>query len=191
MSENQYQIILDEVRQNYASVVWAHKVQEKQSDIYLNRYKWIEIINILAGSLTSCGIITTIFIDTLIMKIITAVLSFITIFIAAYYKSFDLKELQKNHKSAANHFIVERNNLLHVISDLHLMKKSPCEIQQVYEEIMDRVNELYVNAPATSNEALTKAEKSLRVNKEYTYSDEEIDKYLPESLKGRIKTEKV
>ena len=186
MSENQYQIILDEVRQNYASVVWAHKVQEKQSDIYLNRYKWIEIINILAGSLTSCGIITTIFIDTLVMKIITAVLSFVTIFIAAYYKSFDLKELQKNHKCSANHFIVERNNLLHVIADLHLMRKSPEEIQQVYVEIMDRVNELYVNAPPTSNEALKMAKEALSINMEYTYSDDEIDNFLPESLKGRI-----
>lgn len=186
MSENHYQIILDEVRQNYASVVWAHKVQEKQSDIYLVRYKWIEIINILAGSLTSCGIITTIFIDTLLMKIITAVLSFVTIFIAAYYKSFDLKALQKHHKEAANHFIVERNNLLNIITDLHLMKKSPEEIQQDYDKVMSRINELYINAPTTSDKALKLAKKALSINKEYTYSDDEIDNFLPNSLKGRI-----
>ena len=30
----QYQILLDTVRQQYASVVWTHKIQEKQADLY-------------------------------------------------------------------------------------------------------------------------------------------------------------
>lgn len=29
-----YQVLLDVVRQNFASVVWTHKIQEKQADIY-------------------------------------------------------------------------------------------------------------------------------------------------------------
>jgi hypothetical protein len=32
MEENNRQVLLDEVRQNYASVVWTHKIQEKQAD---------------------------------------------------------------------------------------------------------------------------------------------------------------
>ena len=29
---NKYQVLLDVVRQNYASVVWTHKIQIKQAD---------------------------------------------------------------------------------------------------------------------------------------------------------------
>ncbi len=186
MDDNKYQIILDTVRLNYASVVWAHKVQEKQSDIYMNRFKWIELVNILAGTLTSCGIITIIFWDTLTLQIITAILSFVSIFVAAYYKSFDLKELQKKHKDSANHFVVERNNLLHIIEEIHLKEKTPEEIDLEYKTVMSRVNELYVEAPTTSDKALKLAEEALKINKEYTFSEEEIDNFLPDSLKGRI-----
>lgn len=73
-SPHEYQILLDVVRQNYASVVWAHKIQEKQSDIYAFYYKYLQIVNILAASLTSCGIIGIIFAGDkyqLILKVIT------------------------------------------------------------------------------------------------------------------------
>ena len=33
----EYEILLDVVRQSYASVVWTHKIQEKQADIYSER----------------------------------------------------------------------------------------------------------------------------------------------------------
>lgn len=35
---NEYQVLLDVVRQNYASVVWTHKIQIKQADIYATRF---------------------------------------------------------------------------------------------------------------------------------------------------------
>ena len=61
MNLEQYQVLLDVVRQQYASVVWTHKIQEKQADIYFKRYNLLEIVNIVFASLTSCGIVSTIF----------------------------------------------------------------------------------------------------------------------------------
>ena len=57
----QYQVLLDVVRQQYASVVWTHKIQEKQADIYFKRYNCLETVNIIFASATSCGIVSTIF----------------------------------------------------------------------------------------------------------------------------------
>ena len=56
-----YKTLEDVVRDSYASVVWSHKIQEKQSDIYAEKYKTMEIINIGTASLTSVGIVTMIF----------------------------------------------------------------------------------------------------------------------------------
>ena len=50
-------------------------------------------------------------------------LSFITVFIAAYNKSFDLKVLAAGNKTAANQLVGIRNDLLQIISDLHIMGK--------------------------------------------------------------------
>lgn len=39
-SKNEYQVLLDAVRQNYASAVWTHKIQIKQADIYAVQYRY-------------------------------------------------------------------------------------------------------------------------------------------------------
>ena len=100
----QYQVLLDVVRQQYASVVWTHKIQEKQADIYFKRYNCLETVNIIFASATSCGIVSTIFFGELCAKIITMFLSFVTLAITAYYKSFDLKSIGYGNKVSANEF---------------------------------------------------------------------------------------
>jgi len=90
--KDSYKILEDIVRESYVGVVWSHKIQEKQSDIYAKKYKKMEIINIGIASLTSVGIITMIFSNPLWLKLVSTFLSFITVYITAYYKSFDLQK---------------------------------------------------------------------------------------------------
>ena len=187
---DQYQILLDTVRQQYASVVWTHKIQEKQADLYAEKYRKYETANIFFASLTACGIIGVIFQDGIALKIITAVLSFITVFIAAYNKSFDLKTLASGNKTAANQFVGIRNELLQVISELHIMEKSVSEIDGEFIEIMKRLNKLYVDVPTTTNDAVDAAREALKVDKDYTFDDAEIDLFLPSALQGKIKEPK-
>ena len=191
MSEiKKYEVLLETVRQNFASVVWTHKIQEKQADIYAERYSLLETINIILAALTSCGIISLFSNEDCIgLKIITAILSFGTLSITAYFKSFDLKTLEKQHKDAANQFIVIRNELLQIISDVHMKIKPVEEIYTEYQTIMTHLNELYVSAPSTSDKAVDRASSALNVKREYTYSDEEIDKFLPPALKGKMREE--
>lgn len=184
--EERCQALLDEARQQFASVVWTHKVQEKQADIYTKRYERIETVNILAAALTSCGIITSIFVDALFAKVLTAVLSFVTLGIASYYKSFGIKERAMENKAAANRFIVIRNELLQIITDLHMMLEPADEINGRFKDVMDRLNKLYVDAPSASEAAVKKASEALNGGAEYTYSDEEIDRFLPPSLRGPV-----
>ena len=183
--QNNYQILLDEVRQNFASVVWTHKVQEKQADIYAKHYKRLETANIIAAAPTSCGIVSVIFCNELTTKIIAAICSFVTLAISAYYKSFDLRSMENRHRIAANKFIVIRNQLLHVIAELR-MQKDIDTITIEYEKIMKDLNDEFERAPSTTDEAVGKAAEALNVKNEYTYTDEEIDHFLPSNLRGGI-----
>ena len=181
-----YHILLDTVRQQYASVVWTHKIQEKQADLYAEKYRKFETANIFFASLTACGIVGVIFQDGIILKIITAVLSFITVFIAAYNKSFDLKALAAANKTAANQFVGIRNDLLQIISDIHIMEKSVVEINMDFSETMKRLNKLYVEVPTTTQDAVDAEREALKVKNDYTFDDAEIDSFLPPALQGRI-----
>lgn len=72
---NEYQVLLDVVRQNYASVVWTHKIQIKQADIYATRYRRLENFNVILAAATSCGAVS-IFADqdSFVLKIATVIL---------------------------------------------------------------------------------------------------------------------
>lgn len=184
------QILLDVVRQNFVSVVWTHKIQEKQADIYAERYKILETINIIAAALTSCGVfslITKVNEECLLIEIGTCICSFVTLGITAYFKSFDLKSLEKRHKEAANNFIVIRNELLQIIADVHMGSDDISDIEFRYKETMQRLNKLYTTAPVTSNRARNRAEETFNREKTNSYDEDEIDRFLPSSLKGRVR----
>lgn len=86
---------------------------------------------------------------------------------------------------AANEFIIVRNQLLHVIAELHM----GVELKQVtseYQKIINSLNQLYLDAPSTTDKAVEKASKALDIKNEYTYTDEEIDHFLPNHLKGGL-----
>lgn len=182
-----YTVLLDVVRQNFASVVWTHKIQEKQADIYSERYKFLETINVIAAALTSCGVISLATDQNcMLVKFGTCIISFATLAITAYFKSFDLRSLEKQHKDAANNFIVIRNDLLEVIADIHMQDESVQDINEKYQKIMKHLNFLYITAPGTSSRAVERASNALGKDKEYSYTDEEIDRFLPPALRGHL-----
>lgn len=184
--ENKYQLLLDVVRQNFASAVWTHKIQEKQADIYGENYSRLESLNILAASLTSCGIVSTIFYENLAAKIIAALLSFVTLSITTYFKSFDIKNMEKQCKDTANRLVVVRNDLLHIIAEIHMKSRSVDEINHDYIQIINTLNKIYVEAPSTTQKAVERASEALKTNNEYTYTEEEIDNFLPPTLRGKV-----
>ena len=185
---NDYQILCELIRQQFASVVWTHKIQEKQADIYADRFSTLETANIIVAALTSCGLIGIIIQnnDSICLKIFTAVSSFITLAIPAYYKSFEPSTKSKENKNAANRLIGIRNELLSLIADCHIQKKSVEEIKISFDEINLRLNQLYLQLPTTSEKAVKKASEALK-NNEYSYTTEEIDSFLTSSLKGQVK----
>ena len=60
------------------------------------------------------------------------------------------------------------------------------EINVDYIKVINALNELYMEAPSTTQEAVNAASEALKVNNEYTYTDEEIDNFLPPTLRGKI-----
>ena len=181
--QERYIILEDTVRQGYASVVWSHKIQEKQADVYAKQFKDMETLKIIAASLTSAGIITTIFVDGLWVKIVASLLSFVTIYINSYFKSFNLQNLVSQHKSAANNLLRVRERLLILLMQTKTQLKTISELSADYEEIMGTLNAVYVDAPTTTDKAVSSASIALKQAGDNTYSDEEIDRFLPKGLR--------
>lgn len=132
-----YKTLEDTVRDSYSSVVLSHKIQEKQADIYAEKFKKMETVNIWAASLTSVGIVALIFTDPLWLKLVSALISFATVYITAYFKSFDLQKFIASHKAAANKLIVVRDQYKVLLTEIKLKADSVENLLARYKELKE------------------------------------------------------
>lgn len=178
-----YKTLEDTVRDSYASIVWSHKIQEKQADIYAKKFKKMETVNIVAASLTSVGIVALIFTDPLWLKLVSALISFATVYITAYFKSFDLQKFITSHKAAANKLIAVRDQYKVLLTEIKLKADSVENLLARYKELVEKTDAIYLEAPTTTDEAVDKASEALKVKKDNTFTEQEIDSFLPLSLR--------
>lgn len=181
--KNDYTILEDIVRTQYANVFWSHKIQEKQAEIYEFRHKLFSWINIIFASLASAGIISIVFVDQFWIKLASAIVSFIATTFSALLATFDYKSLAKVNKSAATNLVCCRNNLFSLLGKIKLQQQPIQELYEEFEFQQEQLHKVYQNAPNTTNHAVKKAGKAIKDNKDGTYTDEEIDNILPDSLK--------
>ena len=182
MKDN-YQMLESVVRDSYASIVWSHKIQEKQSDIYSDMYKGLETAKILLSAITSGGIIALIFTNTFWLKLITAMISVITVFINGYFKSFDLQKSISTHKQTANRLIIVRDQYKVLLTKIKMRSESAEHLLLEYQKLIEESDNIYLEAPSTTSKAVDKASKALKITKDNTFLDDEIDSFLPRGLK--------
>ena len=56
-------------------------------------------------------------------------------------------------------------------------------IQQEKDALMDDLHLVYSNAPSTTSKAYKKVQQALKSNEDMTFSDSEIDAFLPKELR--------
>ena len=101
----------------------------------------------------------------------------------AYTKNYDLGELAQKHKQAANGLWLIREQYLSLITNL-LMGEKPLEaLQQSRDKLIEDLHSVYSGAPSTTFQAYKKAQNALKKLEDMTFSDEEIDAFLPKELK--------
>ena len=136
-------IFEDTVRVSYAGVVWSHKIQEKQADICSQKYKCLETIRIITSAITSVGIITLIFVDELWLKLVSTLVSFVTVVISAIFKSFSTQELGAMHKKAAHTLLVVRDGYQHLLMEIRIGERSYEELNNEYIELEKEKHKVY------------------------------------------------
>lgn len=159
--------------------MWTHKIQEKQADIYLKRNNIMENLRIVLSAITTSGICAVIFINEYWLKIITAIFSIVSLFINSYFKVYDLKSLQKKHKKSAIDLLELRDELIAVLCDIKLGKYDEDSIIRKRDEILKKQINIYKECLDASGKAVDMASNALKIKGDNTYSDSEIDSFLP------------
>ncbi|EFK3452568.1 SLATT domain-containing protein [Escherichia coli] len=178
-------VLEGQIRECYARVVYSHKTHEKCSDILLSRLSSIKFWQIILSALTTGGFLATFFGAGEVGTGVGIVVSTLLLILNAYTKDYDLGELAQKHKQAANEIWLIREKYLSLLTDLAMGEKPIEQLQSERDSLLESLHSVYSGSPSTTFEAYKKAQDALKNKEDLTFSEEEIDAFLPKELKRR------
>ena len=182
MSE-QKKLLESQIREIYGRVVYTHKTHEKCADVLKERNDCLKITEVILSALTTTSILIVIFGEGIIFQFLAALFSTTLLCLSLYSKDYNLLALAEKHKQAAVDILEVREKLLSLLVDIRIGNKDVSDYQVERNKLNEQLLNTYRGAPKTINKAYKIASKALQKNEEFTFSDEEIDKFLPESLR--------
>lgn len=188
MVENE-KILEGQLRECYGRVVYSHKTHEKCADILLSLHDKIKISQIILSALVTGGLMASLFdFDFLsgykqIGTIVTVLLSTLLLVLNSYTKDYDLGEIAQKHRQAGVDLWIIREKYLSLLTDLRLKATTLDEMRSRRDLLMEELHAVYAGSPSTNYKAYTAAQKALKKLEDMTFSDKEIDAFLPDELK--------
>lgn len=179
----QKKILESQIREIYGRVVYTHKTHEKCADVLKERSDYMKFAEIFLSAVTTTSILVVVFGEGKAFQFLAALSSTILLGLTLYSKDFNLLAIAEKHKQAALNILEIRENLLSLLVDIKIGNKEIELLQLKRDELNEQLVNTYRGAPKTINKAYQIASKALKENEEFTFSDEEIDKFLPESLR--------
>lgn len=183
MMTNEASILEGQIRECYGRVVYSHKTHEKCADILLQKNGHIKILQIVLSALVTGGVISTFFGSGNWGSALSVVLSTTLLVINSYTKDHDLGEIAQKHRQAGAELWIVRERYLSLLTDLRIGDSSLDDIRSRRDELLQDLHTVYTGAPSTNYKAYKMAQTALKALEDMTFSDDEIDAFLPRELK--------
>lgn len=172
-----------QLRESFGRVVYSHKAHEKMSDILHSRLNVIKLSQIILSAITTGGLFVTLFGDSIISTVIAAITSTLLLILTSYNKEINLGELIQKHSDVACELWNVREHYFSLLTDIKTKILGLKDASQKRDELQELLKSIYQNAPRTSAKAYKLSQQALKINEELTFSDEEIDMFLPKELR--------
>ncbi len=186
-TQHSRRVLEAQLRECYGRVVYSHKTHEKCADILLAQWGHIKLWQIILSAVSVGGFIAAVFGAGPVGAVIGVIVSSTLFALNAYTKNFDHGELAQKHKQTAGDLWLVRERYLSLLTDL-VMGERPIEsLQHERDGILTALHSIYKGAPATTSKAYLKAQEALKTKEDLTFSEEEIDAFLPKELRRSSK----
>lgn len=181
-SENE-EALEGQLRESFGRVVYSHKTHEKTADLLLEKLARIKLSQVVLSAITAGGCVATIFGAGKVGASIAALVSTGLLGLNLYTKDRDLGELAQKHRRIGSDLWAIREKYLSLIADLRIGNQPMERLQVRRDRLVDELQTIYRGAPSTNARAYRKAQEGLQQQDEMTFSDEEINAFLPEELR--------
>jgi hypothetical protein len=179
-------VLEGQLRECFGRVVYAHKTHEKCADLAQRRLAHIKLWQIALSAITTGGLIAIVMGPADASRLaagIAALVSSALLALNAYTKEHDLGKVAQQHKDAADRLWAIRETYLSLLTDLRARVLGSEAVRLRRDALQADLAAVYASAPRTSPAGYAAASKALKVKEDLTFSDEEIDQFLPRALK--------
>lgn len=199
---SQMEIYESQIRECYGRVVYTHKTQEKCADILNVKNNRIRLSQIILTAMTTSGILTSVFAKSEIFKIklemeniefvadiaaiagiFAAIVSVVSLALTMYTKKYDLGAISQKHADAASSIWNIREKYLSLLTDIRAGVIGIDDLRSSRDKLHGELHKIYKGSPRTLSRGYKEASDALKRMEEMTFTDEEIDKFLPKPLR--------
>lgn len=173
----------DQIRECFGRVVYTHKTHEKEAEECSGKLATFKIAQIVITALTTSGAVGVLLVDEGWIKFATAGLALLSLLVSGYMKGFDPGATAQKHRNAASALWNIRESYLSLLTDLRMNAVEPQAARERRDQLQAQLAAIHKGAPQTHGSAYGKAQKALQHNEEYTFSEGEIDLFLPPTLR--------
>ncbi|WP_257179772.1 MULTISPECIES: SLATT domain-containing protein [Bradyrhizobium] len=179
-----------QVRESFGRCAYTHKTHEKMAEGYAARLTHIKLGQIVLSALTTGGAVGVIFDrNSVFYPYATALLAISLLILNSYVKDIDPGEAAQKHREAASDIWNIREAYLSLLADIRDASISLAELRRRRDELQAQLHKIYRIAPHTDARAYGKAQDALKNKEDLTFTDAEIDAFLPAPLKRGANTD--
>lgn len=103
------------------------------------------------------------------------------------YNKEDISEIKCQHRNAAEEYKIKRDQFMSLIEEIMSSSRSEKELRKSFKRLQDSYSNIGKYSPTTTGSDYSNAQTGLGLkedsNEEFTWSSEEIDKFLPITLR--------
>ena len=187
-SQESKHILEGQLRECFGRVVYSHKTHEKCADMLTTCLSRVTLSQIALTAFVTGSLIFRLIGFGNLATIIGIIFSAILLGLNLYMKDRNLNDVIHKHRKTANDIWLIRERYQSLLTDLLMQHKSLNSIFAERDALMTELHSVYSAAPSTNSSAYKAAQKALKQDEDMTFSDKEIDAFLPEELKRTPKT---
>ena len=174
----------NQIKEAYGKVVYTYTTHLKQAQILTTRNNIVQWVLIIFSAISTAGLLAVIFqCWPLVLSIITACFTAMSLALNLYSKGAQLGEKAEKHRNIANALWSVREEYLSLLTDIETIKEE--DVRAKRDNLTERVDAIYKNAPLTSPRAYKAAQNALKNEGEQYFSVDELNQLLPKHLRKK------
>lgn len=182
--------LVDELRELYGRTAYSHCTHEMMTnslECWHRFWFWTDVVLIAIGATglitqTVAALPSSLLELPLFASVVPAISSTAALFVTLVTQRSDADRRIVEHRKAASELWLIRERLVSILADLRDLALTPEMARKYRDEILDSLKEVYQKAPRTNGRAFAAARRALKQDELLTFTDEELNIMLPETL---------